>query len=609
MENRITIISNNIWRGTKSLWKKYHFIVPLSVWKKEVKFLWGILTNRSPLANPMDIAKYNLWIEDNKEEIDYKKFKYRPLISVLIPVYNVDGKLLQECIESILNQSYDNFEICIVDDASDKKDTLGALEKYSDNKKVRIKHRKTNGHISRATNDALKMAKGEYVALVDNDDKITKNALYKVVDVLNNDKKIDLVYSDEDKIDKYGARCYPFFKPDWSPDTLLSLNYICHLVVARTKLVREVGGFTVGMEGAQDHDLLLKLTEKTDKIYHIPEVLYNWRMIEGSTALKLDNKDYANDKGKLAIEAALKRRKLDATVEKDLSSTYYRVIYKVKKEPKVSIVIPTKDYAETTEACLKSIFKKTTYKNYEVIVVNNRSEEEKTFELFEKYKKAHKNFRVVDADMEFNYSKINNLAVKEAKGEVIVLLNNDTEIITPEWLTIMVGYAMQPHVGAVGAKLLYPDNTVQHGGVVLGMGGVAGHVFLNEKRDAIGLYGRMRVPYDVGAVTAACLCVEKKKFEEVGGLEEDLKVAFNDIDFNMKLLKKGYYNVILPMVELYHYESKSRGTDMAPGKKERFQREVLYMQDKWGDDLLHDRFYNANYSLDGPFMLDRKKQR
>lgn len=607
-EGRIEIVSKNIWRGTKSLWKKYHFMVPPEIWKKEAKFLWGILTNHSPLLNPMDVTKYNLWLDENENGVDYKKFRYNPLISVLMPVYNVEEKYLRECIESILSQSYEKVEICIVDDASTKKETLTTLKEYENNERVKVKYRKKNGHISRATNDALEMASGEYVALIDNDDVLVKDALYKVVEVLNKNKKIDLVYSDEDKLDKHGTRCYPHFKPDWSPDTLLSLNYICHLVVVRTKLVKEVDGFAVGMEGAQDHDLLLKITEKTDRIYHIPEVLYHWRMIEGSTALKLDNKDYANDKGKLAIEAALKRRGLNAKVEKDLPSTYYRVFYEMKKEPMVSIIIPTKDYPDVTEACLKSLYEKTAYKNYEVVLVNNRSEEEKTFELFRKYKKAHKNFRVVDADMEFNYSKINNLAVKKAKGEVIVLLNNDTEVITPDWLTIMVGYAVQPHVGAVGAKLLYPDNTVQHGGVVLGMGGVAGHIFLNEKRDAIGMYGRMRVPYDVGAVTAACLCVEKKKFEEVGGLEEDLKVAFNDIDFNMKLLRKGYYNVMLPMVELYHYESKSRGTDMAPGKKERFQREVLYMQDKWGEDLVNDKFYNANYSLDGPFMLDRKKK-
>ena len=561
------------------------------------------------MLDPFDNADYKKWIRSVDNATASDKLEYRPLISVLIPVYNAKGEYLRECIDSVLEQSYDNFEMCIVDDASTNKDTLEVLKAYGDNERIRIKRREKNGHISRASNDALEMAKGEFIALVDNDDVLAKDALYKMVQVLNKNKKLDLIYSDEDKINKYGMRCCPHFKPDWSPDTLFSLNYVCHLMVARTKLVREVGGFTVGMEGAQDYDLVLKLTEKTNRIYHIPEILYHWRMIKGSTALRLDNKQYASDKGKLAIEKALKRRKIDAEVQKDPISSYYRVIYRVKKEPKVSIIIPTRDYAELTKKCLESIYKKTTYENYEIIVVNNGSKEEKIFALFKGYKKTHDNFRVVDADMEFNYSIINNLAVREAKGEIIILLNNDIEVITPEWLSLMVGYAIQPHVGAVGAKLLYPDDTIQHGGVVLGMGGVAGHIFLNEERDANFMFGRTRVPYDIGAVTAACLCVEKKKYEEVGGLEEDLKVAFNDIDFNMKLLKKGYYNVILPMVELYHYESKSRGTDMVPEKKERFQREVLYMQDKWGDDLLHDRFYNANYSLDGPFMLDRKKQR
>ena len=608
-EGRFTVVSKNIWRGTKSLWKKYHFMVPLSVWKKEAKYLWGVLANKSPLVNPMDVVKYNLWIDENRKEIEHKKLKYRPLISVLIPVYNVEGKYLRECIESVLRQSYDNFEICLVDDASDSAETLRTLQEYESNDRIRIKHRRSNGHISRATNDALKMAKGDFVAFLDNDDVLEDDALYCVVEVLNKDRTIDLIYSDEDKLDKNGTRCYPHFKPDWSPDTLLSLNYICHFVVIRTNLVRKVGGFTVGLEGAQDYDLLLKVTEKTDRIYHIPEVLYHWRMAEGSTALDLSNKDYANDKGKKAIEMALKRRGLKAEVEKDTISTYYRVFYNLGKEPKVSIVIPTRDLASITEKCLESIYEKTTYRNYEVLVVNNRSVEEETFKLFDDYRKKYKNFRVIDADMEFNYSKINNYAVKQAKGSVIVLLNNDTEIISPDWVETMVGYAILPHVGAVGAKLLYPDDTIQHVGVVLGMGGVAGHVFLNEKRDSVGIYGRTRVPYDVGAVTAACLCVEKKKFEEVGGLEEEgLKVAFNDVDFNMKLLDKGYYNVILPMVELYHFESKSRGTDLAPGKRERFQSEVEFMQKKWGNELLSDRFYNSNYSLDGSFVLDRKKK-
>ncbi len=608
-ENRITIVSKNIWRGTKSLWKKYHFLVPKEIWVKEAKYLWGIIANRSPLVDPMDKVKYNLWLDENREEAKYRELKYQPLISVLIPVYNVDGGCLKECIESVLSQKYENYEICIVDDASTNEETLAVLKEYEGHEKIKIKHRKKNGHISRATNDALEMAEGEFVALMDNDDVLEKDALYKVVEVLNKNKKLDLIYSDEDKLDKNGTRCYPHFKPDWSPDTLLSLNYICHLVVARTKLVRGVGGFSVGLEGAQDHDLLLKITEKTDRIHHVPEVLYHWRMIEGSTAADLDNKDYASDKGKMAIEAALKRRGLKGKVEKDPVSTYYRVIYDLRKEPKVSVVIPTKDLAETTEKCLRSIYEKTSYENFEVLLVNNRSEEPETFELFEKYKKEHKNFRVIDADMEFNYSKINNLAVKEAKGEVIILLNNDTEIITPEWMTWMVGYATRPHIGAVGAKLLYPDDTVQHVGVVLGLGGVAGHTHLGERRNAPGLYGRTRVPYDVGAVTAACLAVEKRKFEEVGGLEEEgLKVAFNDIDFNMKLLDKGYYNVILPMVELYHFESKSRGMDTTPEKKARFQKEVEFMQKKWGKKLMRDKWYNPNYSLDGAFILDRKKK-
>ena len=583
---KVTNFSKNFYRGAKSLWKQYHFFIPPKVFFGKAKYLVGTLFGLSPVIDPMDKPRYRAWLKENEHSAEYEALPYEPLISVIVPVYNVKAKYLEACIESVLNQSYENFELCLVDDASTLEETLKVLQKYEDNPKIKIKHRKSNGHISRASNDALEMATGAFIALLDNDDLLAKDALYEVAKTLNTDRKLDLIYSDEDKIDENNGRCYPHFKPDFSPDTLLSLNYICHLVVARTKLVREIGGFTIGLEGAQDHDLLLRLTEKTNKIYHIPKILYHWRMIAGSTAQKLDNKDYASDKGKLAIEAALKRRKLEADVVKDEVSTYYQVFYRLKKEPLVSIIIPTKDYADVTEKCLASIYEKTTYKNFEILLVNNRSEKEETFQLFAKYQKAHKNFHVIDADTDFNYSKINNFAVKQAKGEVIVLLNNDTEIISPNWLTTMVGYAILPHVGAVGAKLLYPDNTIQHGGVVLGLGGVAGHTYLGESREALGLYGRLRVPYDYGAVTAACLCVEKKKFEEVKGLEEKgLTVAFNDIDFNMKLLDKGYYNVMLPMVELYHYESKSRGMDTSPEKKARFEKEVHFMQDKWGDKL------------------------
>ncbi|MDO4752851.1 MAG: glycosyltransferase family 2 protein [Candidatus Saccharibacteria bacterium] len=601
-----------LYRGTKNTWRKYHFLIPPKVLKKDLKILWRIITERKGglFWNPDYAEEYNAWLVKNeKGRKTLEDFAYRPLISVLVPVYNVKSEYLRECIDSVLKQSYDNFEVCIVDDASTKKDTLDVLKEYSENSKIHIVHRKKNGHISRASNDALKMAKGDFVALLDNDDVLAENALYEVVKILNDDKKIDFVYSDEDKIGLDGRRCFPHFKPDFSPDTLLSLNYICHLAVIRTSLVRKVGGFTVGLEGAQDYDLFLKVTEKTKKIYHIPKILYHWRMLAGSTSLKLDNKDYAADNGKKAIEMALKRRGLKAHIEKDSKSMYYRVIYDFDKEPLVSVLIPTKDYAEVTEKCLKSVYDKTRYKNFEVIVIDNGSKKPETFELFEKYKKKHKNFQVLRENIEFNYSRLNNLAAKEAKGEYLVLLNNDTEIITPGWLKIIVGYALQSHVGAVGAKLIYPDETLQHAGVILGLGGVASHAYIGASRDDLGIYGRLRVPYDYAAVTGACLCVNKKKFKEVGGLEEDLKVAYNDIDFCLKLLEKGYYNVFAPMVEAYHYESKSRGSDLDPDKVDRFNREQDYMWEKWGDTLRDDKFYNPNFSNRGWFALDKEKRK
>lgn len=604
MSLKNTII--NMGRGTKKLWTEYHFLVPPKVFKKKLKSLKRIIFGERVFNDPFDKKQYNNWLNDNKKETVRSELKYRPLISVLVPVYNVDAKYLRVCIDSILGQSYDNFEICMVDDASTKEETIDVLKEYEKNEKIKIKYRKTNGQISRATNDALEMAKGTFVALVDNDDVLEKDALYEVVKVLNEDKTLDLIYSDEDKIDVDGERRDPHFKPDFSPDTLLSLNYICHLTVIRTSVVREVGGWTVGVEGAQDYDLFLKVTEKTQRVCHIPKILYHWRMLPNSTALKLSNKDYAQDNGKKAIEMALKRRGIDARVEKDLKTTYYQVFYKLKKEPMVSILIPMRDQAEVTRVCLESIYKKTRYKNFEIIIINNGSIEKESFLLFEEFKKKHENFRVIDEDIEFNYSKLNNLAAKKAKGEYLVLLNNDTEIITEDWLSIMVGYGVQPHVGAVGAKLIYPDETLQHAGVILGLGGVASHAYIGASREDVGMYGRLKVPYDYAAVTAACLLVSKKKFEEVNGLEEDLKVAYNDIDFCLKLLKKGYFNVFLPMVEIYHFESKSRGSDLDPDKIERFNSEQKYMWKKWQETLDDDRFYNPNFTKKAWFLLDKK---
>lgn len=590
--------------GIMSLWRDYHFLVPPRVLKKKIGNFGRIIVNKS-LLNPLDIEDYNEWLKYGEAGGEYEELKYRPLFSVLIPVYNVKGKYLRECLDSVLKQEYDNYEICVVDDASTSRETLGVLKEYEGNEKIKIKYRKQNGHISRATNDALAMASGEYIVLMDNDDLLSENALYEVAKVLDNDKKIDMVYSDEDKITERGRRCDPNFKSDWAPDSLLSSNYISHLGVLRKSIVDKIGGFRVGFEGAQDYDLYLRFTEQTDRIHHIPKVLYHWRMVKGSTAVTMENKDYALERGRLALEDALKRRGIKGEAKIADNCPYYYIEYKIDIEPKVSIIVPMKDKAEMTRKCLESVYEKTDYSNYEVIVVDNNSVEKESFELFDEYKKRFNNFKVLKADYEFNYAKINNMAVKKSEGDYLVLLNNDIEVISSNWLGMMVGYAMQKHIGAVGAKLLYPDGTVQHAGVVLGLG-VASHVFCGEEGEKVSWGGRLSVPFDYSAVTAACLVVSKKKWNEVGGMEEELKVAYNDVDFNLKLLEKGYYNVVLPMIKLYHYESKSRGKDDSPEKKKRFDDEQDFMRKKWKNRIENDEFYNPNYSRKKYYMLDEK---
>lgn len=558
----------------------------------------------SEILDPLDPSAYQQWIKKNESVTEYESLKYRPLISVLVPVYNVQGKFLKKCLDSILAQKYDNFEIIVVDDASSNRRTISTLKKYEKNPKVKILYREKNGHISRATNDALKEAKGEFVALMDDDDEIPENALYEVVKVLNGDKNLDFIYTDEDKITKRGKRFDPNFKSDWAPESFYSSNYISHLGVIRKSIVDEIGGFRVGFEGAQDYDLYLRVLEKTDKIYHVPKILYHWRAIPGSTAAKIGNKNYAIKRGKKALEDALGRRGIEANVKVAKNVPYYNVFYEMRKEPLISIIIPTRDQAEITKQCLDSIYQKTTYKNFEVILVNNGSKEQETLDLFKKYKKKYKNFRVLDEDIEFNYSKLNNLAVKESKGEYIVLLNNDTEVLTPNWLEIMMGYASQKHIGAVGVQLAFPDKKIQHAGVVTGLGGVAGHVLIDKNLDDAVWGGRLSAPYNYSAVTAACLMISRKKWNEVGGLEEGLKVAYNDVDFCLKLLEKGYYNVCVPMVKLYHYESRSRGSDETPEKKARVEQERKFMYKKWEGKIEKDRFYNPNYSLKRDYYLD-----
>ena len=576
-------------------WHRHHFLIPPSAMKKYIKSFIKILRRGGTSSNLIDNQKcYQEWLEKNNNHIEIKKFSYNPLLSVIIPVYNVKREYLVECLESILKQSYLNFEIILIDDNSSNIETLNTLKEYENNSKIKIKYRKTNGMISVASNDGIKLAKGEFLVLVDNDDKLDQNAFYYLVEALNQDKTLDFIYTDEDKMDIHGKYFEPHFKPDYSPDTLMGMNYICHLSCLRTSLVREIGGFRKEYDGSQDYDLFLRILDKTTKIYHVPRILYHWRETPSSTSLALGNKSYAYIAGKKALEDTLKRRNIEGEVLDNPMSSTYLIKYK-HDNPKVSIIIPMKDKVNLTKVCIDSLYNKNTYQNFEIIIVDNNSTEEETLNYFNALKKEHDNVKILTIKEEFNYSRLNNLAIKETTGDYVLLLNNDTEVLDKDFLDYMVGYASRDHVGCVGLKLLYKDLKVQHAGVVLGYGGVAGHVFVTASNKDIGIFNRLSMPYDYSAVTAACLLVKKSKYLEVGGFDENLKVALNDVDFNLKMLKKGYYNVCLNNISLLHYESKSRGYEVTKEQIERFQKEQDYMKKKWGKELENDKYFSSNY--------------
>ena len=574
-------------------WHRHHFLIPPKAMKKYIKSFFVVLKRGGGTSNLFTNQKaYNKWFDSQENISEYKKFKYNPLISVIIPTYNVSRKLLSDCIDSVLNQSYTNFEICIADDNSTLNETIETLKEYEKNDKVKVVYRKVNGMISESSNTALSIAKGEFIVLLDNDDLIEKDALYYIVEVLNKDKSIDMIYTDEDKLDFNGRKMEPHFKPDYSPDTLMSVNYICHLCCMRKSIVDKLGGFRSEFDGSQDYDLFLRFTEVTDKIYHIRKVLYHWRQTKTSTAGYMGNKSYAYIAGKKALEDALKRRNIKGTVLENPRVSTYLVKYD-NNNPLVSIIIPIKDKAKMTKRCIDSLYEKNTYKNFEIILVDNNSCEDETFKMLDEYKKRD-NFKVIGLECEFNYSHINNEAVKHARGDYLLFLNNDTEVIDSDFIEWMVGYASLSHVGCVGIKLLYPDKLVQHAGVVLGYGGVAGHIYVTASNNDNGLFGRLCMPYDYTAVTAACLMIDKKKFNEVNGFDEKLKVALNDVDLNLKVLDKGYYNVCLSNITMFHYESKSRGYEASKEKHERFLGEQEYMKNKWGKILDEDKFFSKN---------------
>ena len=591
--SKIEKITYLIKKSVYFAWHRHHFLIPPKAMKKYIKSFFVVLKRGGGTSNLFTNQKaYNKWFDSQEKIKNYKKFKYNPLISVIIPTYNVSRKLLSECIESVLNQSYTNFEICIADDNSTLDETIETLKEYEKNEKIKIVYRKENGMISKSSNSALKIAKGEFVTLLDNDDLLERDALYYIVEALNNDSKLDMIYTDEDKLDFNGRKMEPHFKPDYSPDTLMSVNYICHLCCMRKSIVDKIGGFRSEFDGSQDYDLFLRFTEITTNIYHVRKVLYHWRQTKTSTAGYMGNKSYAYVAGKKALEDALKRRQIKGTVLENPRVSTYLVKYD-NNNPLVSIIIPIKDKAKMTKRCIDSLYEKNTYKNFEIILIDNNSVEDETFKMLDEYKKRD-NFKVLRLECEFNYSHINNEGVKIAKGDYILFLNNDTEIKDPDVIEWMVGYASLKHIGCVGIKLLYPDKLVQHAGVVLGYGGVAGHIYVTASDNDNGLFGRLCMPYDYTAVTAACLMINKSKFNEINGFDEKLKVALNDVDLNLKALDKGYYNVCLSNLTMFHYESKSRGYEATKEKHERFLSEQAYMKKKWGKILDDDKFFSKN---------------
>ena len=577
-------------------WYRHHFLIPPRVLVKYIRSFFVVLKRGGSSANLfINQKEYLKWFENNSLEVENRKnFKYKPLISFIVPTYNVSRDLLSKCLDSLLEQTYQNFEICIADDDSPNPETRETIEEYKKKSdKIHVVYRKKNGMISEASNSAIKISRGEFIVLVDNDDVVEKEALYYIVEVLNKDKDIDMIYTDEDKIDFRGRYMEPHFKPDYSPDTLMGVNYICHLCCLRKSIVEELGGFRKKYDGAQDYDLFLRFTEKTKKIYHIEKVLYHWRQTTTSTAGGLDNKSYAYTAGANALKDALKRRGLKGEVMPNPRVSTYLVKYGNSNEL-ISIIIPIKDAADVTRRCIDSIYNKSTYRNFEIILIDNNSSQDETFAMIKEYEEKYDNFRSIRLECEFNYSYINNQGVKEARGDYILFLNNDTEVITPDFLEYMLGYARLEHAGCVGVKLLYPDKLVQHAGVVLGYGGVAGHIYVTASREDNGLFGRLVMPYNYSAVTAACLMIKKTKFEKVSGFDENLKVALNDVDLNLKLLDSGYYNVCLSNVELMHYESKSRGYEASSEKHQRFLKEQEYVKKKWGKILKRDKFFSKN---------------
>lgn len=547
---------------------------------------------------------YEAWLARHKVDKrtlrrqKHAAFAQKPLISIVIPLYCTPLPYLKELLESVRRQSYENWQLCLADGSPDDKAKEFIEMHYGREKRIVYRKLEENGGISVNTNEAVALAAGEYLMLCDHDDTLEPDALYEIVKAIN-DTGADVLYTDEDKVSMDGRHYFdPNFKPDFNLFRLRENNYICHIFVVKKSLTDETGLLRSEFDGAQDFDFILRCCEKAQKITHIPKVLYHWRCHMDSTAADPSSKAYAYEAGRKAVREHYQRLGIDAKVEMTERPGWYRSHVKVQGNPLISVIIPNKDHTDDLELCLFSMTRKSTYRNYEILIVENNSEKEETFEYYRKLPDRYPKARVLTWEKEFNYSAINNFAAKEAKGEYLLFLNNDVEILTPDWMEEMLQNCQQENVAAVGAKLYYPDDTIQHAGVVLGLGGIAGHIMCRASKEDPGYFGRMISVQEISAVTAACMMVKKSDFDAVGGLDETFQVAFNDIDLCMKFRAAGKKIIFTPYAELYHYESKSRGLEDTPEKQFRFDKEVKRFQEKWAQQLeMEDPYYSPNLSV------------
>ena len=611
--NRIK--NNPLWKMSAPLRRCMHFIIRQKDRIKNCGNLKGIIAKiKYKKIERQAMGRYGSSSFPTQEEAKRQreeKFQRMPKISILVPLYNTPENFLREMIESVTNQTYENWELCLAD-GSDKEHGMVAeiVKEYQKKEKdsgkedriLYLKLKKNEG-ISGNTNQCLAMATGEYIGLFDHDDVLHPSVLYEYVKVTN-EKQADYIYCDETtfKSGDINKMLTMHFKPDYAIDNLRANNYICHFSVFARKLLDGTELFRPRFDGSQDHDMILRLTDRAQKVVHVPKLMYYWRSHPGSTAADISAKPYAIEAAKGAVADHLKRHgfehfQISSTRAFD---TIFKIRYQILGSPKISIVIANKDHKEDLKRCITSIFEKSTYENYEIIIVENNSNQQEIFDYYDELKENER-IKVLTFEGDFNYSAVNNLGAANAEGEYILLLNNDTQVITVNWMEELLMYAQREDVGAVGAKLYYGDKTIQHAGVVLGLGThrTAGHSHYKQHRDNLGYMGRLCYAQNVSAVTGACLLVKKTLFEEVGGLDESFAVSLNDVDFCLKLREKGYLNVFTPFAELYHFESISRGLDDNGEKAQRYNKESEQFRTKWKDVLAAgDPYYNINFSLD-----------